>query len=252
MLNEAFNLFAKATPATVMIRGVLENILSEKRLNALFNDVATVQYTRDLTFASVVRLMSQVVMRIRPSVNAAYRQQANELLVTAKCVYNKLGGVEPRVSRELIRRTARELEVVLRTLGGELPSRLPGYRLRILDGNHLAGTDRRLKQLRGFAGAALPGQALAVLDPALKMVVDLFPWEDAHTQERAQRSRHRPHVPRRPELLHQAVSLRYFPQELRILGAAACQPALGGSGRTGVRRQDQDRTCVRAVRTGDA
>ena len=104
MLTEAFDLFAKAAPATVMIRGVLENILSENRLNALFDDVATVQYTRDLTFASVVRLMSQVVMRIRPSVNAAYRQQADELEVTAKCVYDKLGGIEPRVSRELIRR----------------------------------------------------------------------------------------------------------------------------------------------------
>jgi IS4 transposase len=186
MLNEAFDLFAKAAPATVMIRGVLENILSANRLNALFDDVAKVQITRELTFASVVRLMGQVVMRIRPSVNAAYLQQANELQVTAKCIYDKLGGIEPQVSRELIRRTARELEVVVRTLGGELPSRLPGYRLRILDGNHLAGTDRRLKLLRGYTGAALPGQALAVLDPALKMVVDLFPCEDAHTQERAQ------------------------------------------------------------------
>ncbi len=186
MLNEAFDLFANAAPATVMIRGVLENIVSENRLNALFDDVAKVQYTRDLTFASVVRLMSQVVMRIRPSVNAAYRQQADELEVTAKCVYDKLGGIEPQVSRELVRRIARELEVVIRTLGGDLPSPLPGYRLRILDGNHLAGTDRRLKLLRGCAGAALPGQALAVLDPALKMVVDLFPCEDAHTQERAQ------------------------------------------------------------------
>ena len=84
MLNEAFDLFANAAPATVMIRGVLENILSESRLNAIFDDVAKVQFTRDLTFASIVRLMSQVVMRIRPSVNAAYRQQAEELQVTAK------------------------------------------------------------------------------------------------------------------------------------------------------------------------
>ena len=116
MLNETFDLFANATPATVMIRGVLENILSESRLNAIFDDTANVQFTRELTFASVVRLMSQVVMRIRPSINAAYLQQADELRVTAKCVYDKLGGIEPQVSRELIRRTARELEVVVCTL----------------------------------------------------------------------------------------------------------------------------------------
>jgi hypothetical protein len=39
--------------------------------------------------------------------------------------------------------------------------------------------------LRGQRGAALPGQSLAVLDPALKLIVDLFPCEDAHAQERA-------------------------------------------------------------------
>jgi IS4 transposase len=185
MLDEAFDLFAKAAPATVMIRGVLENILSANRLNAIFEDVATVQYTRELAFSSVVRLMSQVVMRIRPSVHAAYRERADELDVTAKCIYDKLNGVEPMVSRELVRRPTREMELVIRTMGGEFSSLLPGYRIRILDGNHLAGTDRRLKLLRGQGGAALPGQALVVLDPALKLVVDLFPCEDAYTQERA-------------------------------------------------------------------
>ena len=185
MLDEAFDLFAKAAPATVMIRGVLENIFSANRLNAIFNDAAKTQYTRELAFSSVVRLMSQVVMRIRPSVHAAYREQADELDVTAKCVYDKLNGVEPEVSRELVRRTAREMEVVIETMGGKLSALLPGFRIRILDGNHLAGTDRRLKVLRGQGGAALPGQALAVLDPELKLIVDLFPCEDAHTQERA-------------------------------------------------------------------
>jgi IS4 transposase len=185
MLDEAFELFVKAAPATVMIRGVLENILSENRLNTIFEDRAKVQYTRELAFASVVRLMSQVVLRIRPSVHAAYREQAEELDITAKSVYDKLNGVEPVVSREMVRRTAREMELVVRTMGGEFPALLPGFRIRILDGNHLAGTDRRLKLLRGQGGAALPGQALAVLDPALKLIVDLFPCEDAHTQERA-------------------------------------------------------------------
>jgi IS4 transposase len=185
MLDEAFDLFAKAAPATVMIRAVLENILSVNRLNVIFEDVAKVQYTRELAFSSVVRLMSQVVMRIRPSVHAAYREQFKELEITAKSVYDKLNGIEPAVSREMVRRTAREMELVVRTMKGEFPSMLPGFRIRILDGNHFAGTDRRLKLLRGQGGAALPGQALAVLDPALRLIVDLFPCEDAHTQERA-------------------------------------------------------------------
>lgn len=185
MLEEAFDLFVAKAPATVMIRGVLENILSDARLNALFGETAQSQRTRELAFASVVRLMSQVVTRIQPSVHAAYRQQAEELGVSAKCIYDKLEGIEPVVTRGLVRRTAREMELVIEALGSKLPSVTPGFRLKILDGNHLAGTDRRLKPLRGQAGAALPGQALAVLDPALKLVIDLFPCEDAHRQERA-------------------------------------------------------------------
>ena len=185
MLDEAFALFAKAAPATVMIRGVLENILSERRLDAIFADAAQAQYTRQLAFSSVVRLMSQVVMRIRPSVHASYKESAAELGVSAKCVYDKLDGIEPEVSRELVRRTAREMELVIQAMGGVLPPLLAGFRVKILDGNHLAGTDRRLKLLRRQGGAVLPGQSLAVLDPSLRMVVDLLPCEDAHTQERA-------------------------------------------------------------------
>lgn len=185
MLDEAFDLFTKAAPASVMIRGVLENILSARRLDSLFADTARVQYTRQLAFSSVVRLMSQVVMRIRPSVHASYKEYATELGVSAKCVYDKLDGIEPGVSRELVRRTAREMDLVIQAMGSALPPLLAGFRTKILDGNHLAGTDRRLKPLRRQGGAALPGQSLVVLDPALKLVIDLFPCEDAHTQERA-------------------------------------------------------------------
>jgi len=119
MLDGAFDLFATKAPATVIIRGVLENVLSDSRLNGLFEE------------------------------------------------------------------TAREMELVIEALGSKLAPVLPGFRTKILDGNHLAGTDRRLKPLRGQGGAALPGQSLAVLDPALKLVIDLFPCEDAYTQERA-------------------------------------------------------------------
>jgi hypothetical protein len=54
-----------------------------------------------------------------------------------------------------------------------------------LDGNHLAGSEKRLGPLRGFWGAALPGQSLVVYAPEDDLVVDILPCEDAHDQERA-------------------------------------------------------------------
>ena len=62
---------------------------------------------------------------------------------------------------------------------------LPGYRLRILDGNVLAGTDHRLTPLRQWINACLPGKSLVVYEPGLGLVTDVVLCEDAYTQERA-------------------------------------------------------------------
>jgi hypothetical protein len=57
--------------------------------------------------------------------------------------------------------------------------------VRVLDGNHLAASEKRVKPLREFRGAALPGQSLVVYAPELDLVVEVVPAEDAHAQERA-------------------------------------------------------------------
>lgn len=63
-------------------------------------------------------------------------------------------------------------------------SLLPGYTVRILDGHALGATQRRLKVLQSVAAAPLPGKSLVVLDPQLRLAVDIFPCEDGHAQER--------------------------------------------------------------------
>ncbi len=51
---------------------------------------------------------------------------------------------------------------------------LPGYNVRILDGNHMRRTQRRLEVLHTVNAAPLPGHSLVVLDPQWKLVVDVF------------------------------------------------------------------------------
>jgi hypothetical protein len=65
------------------------------------------------------------------------------------------------------------------------PSPLPGLQVKILDGNHLAGTEHRLKEARSLHSQPLPGQALVVLDSQRMLMVDVFPCEDAYAQERS-------------------------------------------------------------------
>jgi hypothetical protein len=163
----------------------LERAFHAPRIDALFERTATRQYTRELLFSTLVALMSEVVLGVSRSIRTAYQQSEEKPSVSITSVYNKLNGVEPPVSAALVRDSAAQLGPLIRRLGGTAPALLPGFRVRILDGNHLAGTEHRLKELRTMRAAALPGQTLVVLDPELGLVVEVVPCADGHTQERA-------------------------------------------------------------------
>jgi IS4 transposase len=83
----------------------------------------------------------------------------------------------------LVRGSAERLAPVMAALSPE--ASLPGWRVRVLDGNHLPASEKRLAPLRGYRGAALPGQSLVVYDPDSGLVSDLVACEDAHVSERA-------------------------------------------------------------------
>ena len=185
MLSNIFKQFIAETPVTVMARGLMERIFAPKRLDDLFENYAQEQYQQDLLFSSQVDLMSLVVCGIQPSVHAAYRAKATELSVSTTALYNKLQGIEPRVSQALLRETMLDLKDLIKLMGGEQPNKLPGYQIKILDGTCLAPTERRLDAIRSYAAQPLPGKALVVLDPIKQLVIDVFPCEDAYTQERA-------------------------------------------------------------------
>lgn len=185
MVSTIFEQFVAASPVTVMVRAIMERIFSAEKLDALFEESAQKQYTRELLFSSVVGRMSLVVCGIHPSVSAAYKALEKMVGVSRTALYDKLNGLEPGISRALVNYTAQELSPVLAELGGTKAALLPGFEVRIIDGNHLGATEHRLQVLRQNGSGALPGQSLAVLDPDWMLVRDLFPCEDGHAQERS-------------------------------------------------------------------
>ena len=185
VLDDIFERFAEQSPVTVMARAALEHALSPRAIDALFEDVAERQYTRKLLFSQVVDLMGTVVCNVRPAIHAAFQANAESIGVSLRAVYDKIDRTEPGVSAELVRHTARTLAPVITAMGGDRQPWLPGHRIKILDGNHLAGTQHRLKELRTIGAGALPGHALVVLDPQAMLVADVFPCEDGHAQERS-------------------------------------------------------------------
>jgi Transposase DDE domain len=185
ILGDVFERFAQDSPLSVMARGVMENALNPQVVDALFEDVADKQYTKQLLFSSIVNLMSLVVCRIQPAIHAAYQAHAEIIAGSIQAVSGKLDRTEPALSAALVHATAERLGPVIDAMNGARSPLLPGYHVKILDGNHLAGTEHRLKELRTIRAGALPGQALVVLDPRRMLATDVILCEDGHAQERS-------------------------------------------------------------------
>ena len=185
LLSPILARFAERTPVSVMVRGTLEYALAPDALDALFRTTAEQPYEKQLLFSSVVDLMGLVVARVQPSVNAAYQAVSDTLPVTLASIYNKINGTEPSVSAALVAHSAVRLRPVI---GAMVPGRkpwLPGYRTRVVDGNHLTSTQRRLDVLWECSAGPLPGQALVVLEPDVLLATHMLPCEDGHAQERS-------------------------------------------------------------------
>jgi hypothetical protein len=176
--------FINRSPVTVMVQGLLEQILNEEKLNIWFEANRGRQYTGELLFSTVVALMLEVVCQMRASVHVAYRNTEN-ITVSVASLYNKLNGMKTETSAALVRHVAKESEAIIREMKGELSAVLPGYRTKLLDGNCIEATHHRLKVLRDTKAGALPGKSLVVFDPQLDLAIDMFPCEDGHAQERS-------------------------------------------------------------------
>jgi IS4 transposase len=183
--TDVFVQFVEDSPVCVMVQTLMENALSPTTVDMLFEQHAELQYTRTLLFSDIVNLMSVVVCGIRPSINSAFKKVAPSLGVTRKAVYDKIDRVETTTSAALVRHSASILGEIIDELGSRNEPWLTGYRVRILDGNHLPGTEHRLKPLRFTRAGALPGHSLVVLDPERMLIVDVVLCENGHAQERS-------------------------------------------------------------------
>jgi hypothetical protein len=173
ILSDVFERFSRDSPLSVIAQGVMENALNPQIVDQLFEDVAENQFTHKLLFSTVVDLMSVVVCRIRPSIHAAFQARAETVGATIDAVSDKLDGTETAGSAALVHSVAARSAPVIDAMGGARPEWRPGDHARILDGNHLPGSEHRIKELRTIRAGALPGHALVVLDPRLMLATDV-------------------------------------------------------------------------------
>jgi hypothetical protein len=180
----------EVSPLTVLVRGVLEWACPDSFFEEVFDcQCRPKQWNRKLTISAIAWLMLAVVAGVRRSVFAAFQaDQASDspsITATASALYAKYGRIDPRFTTAVVRRSAERMFDLLTTAGVKGPFGWEGYRIIVLDGTDLGGTEHRLKPLRAIKAAGLPGRFVAAYDLATGLVVDAVASEDAYTSERA-------------------------------------------------------------------
>ena len=184
-LGKKIEVFANKAAVAVLVRTVLQRDLDPERMDRLFHSTAELQYENKLLFSTVMMIMIDVILKSAKSVNRAFQLHREQVPVTVKALYEKINNLETGISRELVVDGFRNLSPVVDKLKGKVTPLLPGFRTLILDGNHFAATQRRLKGLRNNSAGPLPGLALVLYDQEYGMVRDVIPCEDGHAQERS-------------------------------------------------------------------
>lgn len=155
MLDPVFDGFVDESSVSVMFRGTLENIFSSERIDAIFEQNAEKQISGELAFSTCTgfaQFGDHTDSAVSPR---CLRQNVEEVGVAVKSVYNKLNGIELAVSEALVRETAVDVKAIIEAMNATFEGPVPGYEVRIVDGNHLAGTDHRIKELRDLGDAPL-------------------------------------------------------------------------------------------------
>src|SRR5512135_231367 len=71
-MDEILQKFLDKAPVAVIVGATIARTIGDSTLDDIFERHAGAQYTRNLTFSALSRLMTQVVFCTYPSVNAAY------------------------------------------------------------------------------------------------------------------------------------------------------------------------------------
>jgi hypothetical protein len=181
--------FIRDAPLPVLVRSTLEWMLQQAMLEALFEQTAQDQYTRELTLTCLVDLMLDVACGIQPSALKAFNARAPGLAVSRQALYAKLRRMEPAVSAAVVQQFATLAEQAIAQLEPCPAEPVLGYRARVVDGTVPGGrSEHRIKPLRSIWSTGLAGLALAVYAPAQRLVRQVVLAEDAYVGERTPRS----------------------------------------------------------------
>lgn len=175
--------FALQAPAAVMVQGLFDSCFDPAFLDQLAaQHLPADPNPRRVAFSHLVQVLLPVVFRSVSSVRHAYRDDEQlQALATIKCLYSRLAATPIAASAAFVTATAQRVEPLL---GDSTSAQTSPYRYLVLDGNHLAATQKRLTVLAGKP-APLPGQALVLRNQSFGLFERVWLCEDGHANERS-------------------------------------------------------------------
>ena len=174
--------FVQKNPLAVMTRCIVEVLMGDE-LDGVFEQHRTRQYDETIRFSTVASSMAEIALGTVPNRNQAFLKYQEELQASRVAYYGKVNRTEPDVSEAVVRYSARKAGELLQSLDFEPWLVLTGYRCFSIDGNHLGGTQKRLKETRGLRAATLPGTIVARFDHQTGLFDRSWLLEDGHAQE---------------------------------------------------------------------
>jgi hypothetical protein len=180
--DSVFEKFCSFAPFAVMTQIVMRACILEK-FSGVFQRARGRQYEEKLSFEDFAIAIADVALGVCRNPNQAYRVHKKKLGVARSRFYDKLNCTNTDVSEEIIATMAPCIAEMQDALEFTPWEGIPGYRLLVVDGNHLEKTDRRIAKLRGRGVAPLPGTAVARFDLGRQIFDRVYLLEDAHQQE---------------------------------------------------------------------
>ncbi len=146
MWQQVLERFEKHAPASVMARIALEQAMPAAWLDEVFEANRQRQYPRELLFSTVVELMTLVSLGLQPSLHAAARKMEH-LPVSLAALYDKVKRTELPLLRALVQGSSARLRPIAAAL--DVAPCVPGWQVRIVDGNHLPGSQSAWRRCAG-------------------------------------------------------------------------------------------------------
>jgi hypothetical protein len=142
-------------------------VADERHLDDLFQRLRGRQYTRELTFATVVNLIADALLQYQGSGRQSFArgQEDGRLDTSCQAVYGKLAHLAPPLSEAFLAEGTQRLRLLLPDDARDtaIPPSLRCLDIYLVDGKVVKRVAKLLKPLRGQKGGLLGGKALVAL-----------------------------------------------------------------------------------------